>query len=468
MSTAGEPQRASPPGAREAEARSKTAQGPRPWGRAVAWLAFLGPFFFLTYGFANWVTAQRTGVPSLAYAWERAIPFWPWTILPYWSIDLLYGISLFVCATRAELDAHARRLLTAQLVAIACFIAFPLRFSFDRPPADGWAGALFALLGSFDLPFNQLPSLHIALGVILWSLFAVRLRGVARILLDVWFILIGVSALTTYQHHFIDVPTGLALGWLCVWLWPLPATGLGAPAHAWRRAADPARHRLAWAYAAGSLVLACGGVVLGGTALWLLWPALALAFVALAYAGLGPAVFQKSAAGRLSLAARWLLAPYLAGAWINSRWWTRRAPQPVPVADGVWLGRSPGRRDLAGGRFAGIVDLTAEMSLPPAPPARAVVPVLDLTVPDAASLAAAAGEIERLRRAGPVLVCCALGYSRSACTIAAWLVRTGRAATPHDAVARVRAARRDVRLHHAHLAALAAMTAPSPTHRPSP
>lgn len=443
-----------------------TPAAPRPWGRAAAWLAFLGPFFFVSYGFANWAAAQRTVVSSLAFAWERAIPFWPWTILPYWSIDLLYGISLFVCATRAELDAHAKRLLTAQLAAVACFLALPLRFAFDRPPADGWAGALFALLGSFDLPFNQLPSLHIALGVILWSLFAARLRGMARILLDVWFILIGVSALTTWQHHFIDVPTGFALGWLCVWLWPLPASGLASPLRAWRRTADPARHRLAWTYVTGALVLAGGGVALGGVAFWLLWPALSLGLVAAAYAGLGATAFQKSADGRSSLTVRWLLAPYLIGAWLNSRWWTRRAPEPVPVADDVWLGRIPGPRDLTGAPFAGIVDLTAEMSLPRAGPARGVAPVLDLIVPDAASLAASTGHIERLRSKGPVLVCCALGYSRSACAVAAWLVRTGRAATVHDAIARVRASRPDVRFHQGHVAALGDLPALSRTTPP--
>ena len=303
------------------------AAPPRPWGRALAWLAFLGPVFFLSYGVANWVAAQREAVPSIVFAWERAIPFWGWTIVPYWSIDLVYGLSLFACASRAELDAHAKRLLTAQLVGVTCFLAFPLRLVAERPDSDGLAGALFALLGSFDLPFNQLPSLHIALAVILWSLFAPRLRGLARILLDFWFILIGVSVLTTYQHHFIDVPTGFALGWLCVWLWPLPASGLESPAAAWRRTADPVRHRLAWTYGAGAaacLVLAVG---IGGAALWLAWPALSLALVAMAYAGLGPAAFQKQPDGDLSLAARWLLAPYLAAAWVNSRWWTRRSPR---------------------------------------------------------------------------------------------------------------------------------------------
>ena len=31
----------------------------RPWRLSLAWLAFLGPFFFASYGFANWSAAQR-------------------------------------------------------------------------------------------------------------------------------------------------------------------------------------------------------------------------------------------------------------------------------------------------------------------------------------------------------------------------------------------------------------------------
>jgi membrane-associated phospholipid phosphatase len=431
----------------------------RPWKRAVAWLLFLGPFFFLSYGFANWLASQRASVPVAVFEWERAIPFEAWTIVPYWSIDALYALSLFVCATRDELDTHARRLVTAQVVAIACFVAFPFRFSFERPAVDGVPGALFALLGGFDLPYNQLPSLHIALAVILWVLYAGKLqpgasegsahgwRRMARILLTLWFVMIGASVLTTYQHHFIDLPTGFALGWLCVWLWPL-APAATPPVSAWRYARDPVRHRLALAYLAGAVC--CGAIALyaGGSALWLAWPALSLALVALCYAGIGAAGFQKDPEGRLSLAARWLLAPYLAGAWLNSRWWTRRAPQPVHVADGVWIGRVPATRDLA--PYAGIVDVAAELSLPRSSLPKRVVPMLDLAQPEPASLSEAAQAIEALRARGPVLVCCALGFSRSACAIAAWLLSTGRAAGAQQAFAQVRDARRDVVLHERH------------------
>lgn len=439
-----------------------TAAPRRPWRRAFAWLAFLAPFFFVTYGFANWTAAQRAVVPALAFGWERAIPFWAWTIVPYWSIDALYGLSLFVCASRRELDAHAQRLLTTQLFAVACFVAAPHRFSFERPAADGLFGAMFDALFAFDLPYNQIPSLHIALAVILWVLYARKVRGLARILLDAWFLLIGASVLTTYQHHFIDIPTGFALGWLAVWLWPLPADGVAAPWHARRRPADPARHRLAALYGAGAVACLAAAVAIGGWALWLAWPAGSLALVSLCYASLGPAGFQKRHDGRVTLAARWLFAPYLAAAWLNARWWTRRHPAPVAVGDGVWIGRSPSAREARAARFAGVVDLAAE--LPTAQGAWSVhaVPVLDLTAPPPPALAQAAEAIERLRQRGPVLVCCALGFSRSACAAAAWLLATGRAASVDAALARVRAARTQAVLDDRHASALHALRSPSP------
>ncbi|MGT2433828.1 class I SAM-dependent methyltransferase family protein [Cupriavidus basilensis] len=105
----------------------------RPWGLALVLLAGMGALFFSSYGLANWLASQRAEVPFFYFEWERRIPFVPWSIVPYWSIDLLYGLSFFLWRTRAELLVHARRLLAAQVISVACFIAFPLRFAFDRP-----------------------------------------------------------------------------------------------------------------------------------------------------------------------------------------------------------------------------------------------------------------------------------------------------------------------------------------------
>ena len=424
-----------------------------PWRRASGWLLLLAPFFFGTYAFANWTASVRADVSSIVFDWERRLPFWPWTIVPYWIIDALYGLSLFLCVSRRELDTHALRLLTAQVIAVACFVAFPHRFTFVHPPADGIFGTLFDVLLGFDRPFNQLPSLHIALAVILWSLYVREVSGALRVVVDAAFALIGASVLTTYQHHFIDLPTGFALGWLCLWLWPADAAQ--RPWRLWHVTRDPRRWRLAGWYAAGALACVAIAAIARGAALWLLWPALSLAFIALFYAAVGAGGFQKDARGRASLAARWLLAPYLAGAWINARAWTRKHPQPSHVGDGVWIGRSPGATELERSPFAAVVDLAAEMPLPVTSRRVASFPVLDLTMPPTDALAGASAAIEALRADGAVLVCCALGYSRSACAVAAWLLATGRAPSVDAALLRVRAARAEVVLDAGHAALLA-------------
>lgn len=414
------------------------APEPRPWRRALAWLALLAPAFFASYGFANWVASLRTDVGAVVFDWERTIPFVAWTIVPYWTIDALYGLSLLLCATRAEVDALGRRLLLAQAICVACFLAFPLRFSFARPETGGVFGWMFDVLAGFDKPFNQAPSLHIALLVILWLLYLRRLPDRWRWLVHGWFALIGISVLTTYQHHFIDIPTGLLVGWLCVWL--VPDEG-GSPLRAAALAPDTKRRMVAARYAAGAAAVAALAVFIGGWGLWLLWIAVSLAIVGAIYAFLDERAFQKSADGSMSLAARWLLAPYLVGAWLNSRWWTRSSPEPGTVLPGLLIGRIPTRQEREAYGIRSVVDMAAELPCATSGVRYLSVPQLDLTSPSSNHLERAVQAIESAMASGPVLVCCALGYSRSAAAVAAWLVATGRAAAAVDAADQVRRAR---------------------------
>lgn len=424
-----------------------------PWQRGVAWLLFLGPFFFLSYGFANSMAARWQVSASHVYEWERHIPFIPWTIVPYWSIDLLYGLSFLLCRSVQQVDRHALRLLTAQLLSVACFLAFPLTFSFARPATDGLFGGLFDALAGFDQPYNQAPSLHISLLVIIWARFAGACRGLTRLLVDLWAALIAASVLTTYQHHFIDLPTGALVGLLCLWLWPDDGP---APLAAARLAPSPQRRRLALLYGLAGLGLTALGIGLGGAGLWLCWPGLAMALVALNYAFIGAEGFQKRA-GRHSLASTALLLPYTLAARANAWLWTRRRPQPDEVADGVWLGRLPDDAAMRAGGFRGLVDLTAELPAPLGPWAHAGLPWLDLVAPTPSQLEAAARHIARLQPSGPVLVACALGYSRSASAVAAWLITTRRAASVDETVAILQRARPRVVLGPAHRRALSSL-----------
>ena len=434
----------------------------RPWKRAAAWLLLLGPLFYATYGFANWWAASRAQVPTMAFDWERQIPFWPWTIFPYWTINVFYALSLFLARDRHTMDRHALRLVTATVIAVTCFVLWPLRFSFGQPAVTGAPALLFDALRGFDQPFNQAPSLHIALAVILWDWYRRLLHARwARAVLHVWAFAICASVLTTWQHHFVDIPTGALLGLVCVWLWPLERV-VSVP-RGWRTARDPQRWKLAACYAAGALACLLIALRVGGLALWLGWPAASLALVALNYAGLGARGFQMDARGRMRWAARWLLAPYRAAAAINAWLWTRRLPASAEVQPGLRLGRIPTVAEWQAAGRPRLLGLCAELQLPDVPGARCL-PMLDLAVPAPARLrrAIAMVEAQQTRAAdanadangSTVWVCCALGFSRSAAATVGWLAAHGDAGSRVGAEAAVRRVRPQIVLRPTWHAAL--------------
>ncbi len=408
------------------------------WKQALGWLLFLGPFFFLSYGLANELAAHNPDVGTLKYSWEQHIPFVPWTIVPYWSIDILYVLSFFICTSKTELQRHGLRLLTAQIIAVGCFILFPLGFGSTRPETSGFFGGLFSLLTAFDQPYNQAPSLHIALLVILWELYAQHLPRSLRWAFHFLASLIAVSVLTTFQHHFIDVPTGALLGLFTAWLWPLQGHTPFAQA---RWATTPPRWRLADYYFLAAVALASLAFWYQGAFLWLLWPAVSLLLVAVNYAFFGSAGFQKTPQGIMSPAARWLFLPYRMGAYLNRRLWTRGVTKASAITDHIHLGRFPAHGELANTEYIAVIDVCAEFQAPCCSADWHSFPMLDLQLPAQTHLLQAARQLDTLQQQGQVLVVCALGYARSALTVAAWLLISGRCQTVPQAISTVTTAR---------------------------
>jgi protein-tyrosine phosphatase len=410
----------------------------------MLWLAALVPFFFLTYGFANWVTAQRTDVPSIVFGWEHRIPFLAWTIVPYWFTDLFYVLSFFICRDRKELDSHGKRLLAAQIISVACFLLFPLRFSFHAPPITGAFSGVFAwlfhALGNFDGPFNQLPSLHLSLTTILWAKYSEHTRGFVRLLLRCWFVLVGISTLTTYQHHFIDILPGIWVGLACIALFPAERS---QTPRSLRSA------RIASLYFTGGGVLGLAGLWLGGWGWLLFWPASSLWIVAAAYWIGAPAIFQTRDT-RMDPATTLLLAPYIRARRIHARWSTRREPIAQEIADGVWLGRFLLRNERDALRIASMVNVAAELPVNTSGVVARSVPMLDLMAPTVEQLEAAVAAIDDLNAVRPTVVCCALGYSRSAAAMAAWLVASETSASVDAAIELIQTRRPAVVLSAGH------------------
>jgi hypothetical protein len=64
----------------------------RPWKEAMLSILFLGPFFFISYGIANWISTLRNVSESFYFDWEKNIPVIPAMIVPYMSIDLFFTV----------------------------------------------------------------------------------------------------------------------------------------------------------------------------------------------------------------------------------------------------------------------------------------------------------------------------------------------------------------------------------------
>ena len=412
--------------------------------RAALWLVFLGPFFYASYGLANYLASLNTEVPNVAMAWEKAIPFMAWTIIPYWSINLFYVATLFFNEDTDGVNRTAKRYLTCQIIAVGCFILFPLRAIFDKPETSGLTGFMFDALGSFDKPFNQAPSLHIALLVIIWDHWRARFAGLLLWLWHGWSALIGLSVLTTFQHHFMDIPTGALLGLFALWLFPQNNSSQARTGVAGTKRL----RKIGGVYAVGSALffaLAIFTLPTSPLALFWLWPSLSLAFAAAAYFGLGVGVFQKRADGTMPLAPFWLLMPHRWGARVNAFAWTRKLPPSAPVMENVWLGRIPKESEVSG--FSAVIDMTGEMLVPKLEGVEVKsFPVLDLAAPPVQTLKDAAKSIQKAQGKGKVLVCCALGMQRSATAAAVWLISAGHAKDGAQAVAILRRTGRPVHL----------------------
>ncbi|WP_067270886.1 hypothetical protein [Mitsuaria sp. 7] len=203
--------RAASEGRARSEGRTTPAMQPLHW-RPLPCAVATSAAYAALYTLSNQLTSLRTDVGAGVFAWERAIPFVSWTVVPYLSICVFFVLSFFIDADGDRLRRHVLRLLIVLVVSVLCYAAFPLRFTFERPATEGALGVMFDLLGHCDMPYNRAPSLHIGVLVLMWARFAPVLRGGWAVGLHAWFVLIGVSVLTTYQHHVLDVPAGAALG----------------------------------------------------------------------------------------------------------------------------------------------------------------------------------------------------------------------------------------------------------------
>jgi rhodanese-related sulfurtransferase len=408
--------------------------------RSKALVASIGlsVLFLIVYGGCNWIAAHRANVGTFYFEWERTIPFVPFFISPYMSIDLFFLVAPFLCRIDSELSVLAKRIAAAIIIAGICFLFFPFRFAFSPPHVDGWLGAVFDWFRGMDAPYNLLPSLHAAFTLILCDIYFRHTSGFIRLAMMTWFALIALSPVLTYQHHLIDIVGGFVLAGYCFY-------SFRDTTHAQSFVVN---RRIALYYAAGAALLVLMGAILWPWGVLILWPAVALGIVAIGYFRAGPVVFHKIE-GKLPWSTRFVLGPCLLGQYLSLLYYRRQCRLWDKVTPQIWIGGKLGRRSAKKALCAGVgsvLDLSAEFS--EAKPFRKInyqnIPVLDLTAPTQAQLVSMSTFIGNHSRNRAVYVHCKIGYSRSAAAVAAYLLMSGEVKTAQDALAMIRRVRPSV------------------------
>ena len=156
---------------------------------------------------------------DITTAFDRLIPFVPWTVAIYFGCYFFWIANYFLCA-QGERDERARFFAADTIAKVICFFIFLIFPTTNvRPDITGnsiW-DALMRLLYSIDSADNLFPSMHCLMGWFCWV--GVRKRRDIPLWYK-WFSLAGalavcVSTLTTYQHVIADVIGGVLLSEIC-------------------------------------------------------------------------------------------------------------------------------------------------------------------------------------------------------------------------------------------------------------
>ena len=159
-----------------------------------------------------------------------ALPLVPWTIFIYSSSVYNNALGLFLLPSRRAAWRYLGALLCAYMINFLFFFLLPTNSIDLRAEAAAALPGMsemwrwqFELTHNADGPYNCFPSLHITNCVVV---ALVHWRGPWRYWMLGWAALIAISTLTTRQHFFYDIPSGIAVAVCGVliarWIWGAP------------------------------------------------------------------------------------------------------------------------------------------------------------------------------------------------------------------------------------------------------
>ena len=167
---------------------------------------------------------------------DSMIPFMGWTFLIYISLYLYYPAAAWFGRENderiREMFAFYQSLFTMTWAVFLVFIIFPteiyIREDIPNSVLNGegfWGFWYNDMLHKADHPYNAWPSLHVTQSLMIvmlmrhWKI----VEGWKEVVVWIAWILLCVSVMTTKQHFFFDLITGIVAGVICWYYMCIPA-----------------------------------------------------------------------------------------------------------------------------------------------------------------------------------------------------------------------------------------------------
>lgn len=377
-------------------------------------LSLCSAVFAVVYNFSMWQVSKLQNVPSFVFDFEKNIPFLSWTIIPYMTSGVFLCLIFFLCETKKQLQILTKRMLFITVIAGFFFLVFPLKFLFPKPDVtDSFLDFNYRFLEIFDSPFNQSPSLHIAYAYVFWTIFRTLQRRWRSVLM-IWLIILGISTLTTYQHHFLDVLTGSVLAHLSFIIFPVEKNN-----SEFRNFHVANFYFLfGWMLLSVSLIL---NEFFGLFWFILIWPALVLFVIGYHYQR-NNVDYLKDKSGNIALYKRLFYLPHLIIYWI---FWLllRKNKSPIEILPNVFISSRLSKNDLENfviNNKTIVYDLSAEIEENPKVKEISTyysAPYLDIGIFDITETEFLITQItenyKQLPEDGKILIHCTMGFTRS-------------------------------------------------------
>ncbi len=176
----------------------------------IKYTIFISIFFVILYKGAEFYTYTVDNVPSYFMDWERNIPFLPIFMLPYMTSQVFFLATIFLKKNESNLKLLIKRAAFLIAVSTALFVIFPMKFYFPKPEVDNQIlKSFFYILSKIDSSFNQCPSLHVSFAFLSAEVYCREVKSkFLKSFFGIWGLLLAISVLFVYQHHFIDFVGG--------------------------------------------------------------------------------------------------------------------------------------------------------------------------------------------------------------------------------------------------------------------